>query len=94
MEIGKFPPTLLERLLSKIHINDTQVVLGAKVGEDAAIIDVEDTILKADLHLNNGTRTVVSSDHRYSDRPCPNEICDCLLHARNFSPHARPVNHR
>ena len=47
MEIGKFPPDLLERLLAKNLIHDPQVVLGPKVGEDAAVIDVGDQLLVA-----------------------------------------------
>ena len=47
MEIGKFPPTLLEKLLAKNVINDPQVVLGPKVGEDAAVVDVGDRLLVA-----------------------------------------------
>ena len=47
MEIGKFPPALLERLLTKNLINDPQVVLGPKLGEDAAVIDVGDRLLVA-----------------------------------------------
>ena len=47
MEIGKFPPALLERLLAKNLISDPQVVLGPKVGEDAAVIDVGDRLLVA-----------------------------------------------
>ena len=47
MEIGKFPPDLLGRLLAKNLINDPQVVLGPKVGEDAAVIDVGDQLLVA-----------------------------------------------
>ena len=47
MEIGKFPQELLERLLAKNLINDPQVVLGPKVGEDAAVIDVGEMLLVA-----------------------------------------------
>ena len=47
MEIGKFHPDLLERLLAKNLINDPQVLLGPKVGEDAAVIDVGDRLLVA-----------------------------------------------
>ena len=47
VEIGKFPPALLERLLAKIPIEDSQVVLGPKVGEDAAVIDVGERLLVA-----------------------------------------------
>ena len=47
LEIGKFPPALLERLLSKNLINDPRVVLGPKVGEDAAVIDVGERLLVA-----------------------------------------------
>ena len=47
MEIGKFPRALLERLLAKNLLNDPRVVLGPKVGEDAAVIDVGDRLLVA-----------------------------------------------
>ena len=47
MEIGKFPQELLERLLAKNLIEDPQVVLGPKVGEDAAVIDVGGKLLVA-----------------------------------------------
>jgi hydrogenase maturation factor len=47
LEIGKFPQELLERLLAKNIIEDPQVVLGPKVGEDAAVIDVGDRLLVA-----------------------------------------------
>ena len=48
MDIGKFPPVLLERLLAKNLINDPQVLLGPMVGEDAAVIDVGDRLLVAE----------------------------------------------
>ena len=47
MEIGKFPPDLLEKLLAKNPINDPRVVLGPRVGEDTAVIDVGDRLLVA-----------------------------------------------
>ncbi len=47
MEIGKFPPELLERLLGSIGRNDPRVVLGPRVGEDAAALDFGDRLLVA-----------------------------------------------
>lgn len=50
MQAGKLPNELLTRLLCKIEINDPRVVLGPKVGEDAALIDNGDKylVLKSD----------------------------------------------
>ena len=47
MDIGKFPPQLLARLLDKSRVNDPRVLLGPKVGEDAAVIDLGDRLLVA-----------------------------------------------
>ena len=47
MDIGKFPPHLLQRLLAKEGINDPRVLLGPKVGEDAAVLDMGDRLLVA-----------------------------------------------
>ena len=47
MNIGKFPPALLERLLAKGAIDDPQVVVGPKVGEDAAVVDLGSRLLVA-----------------------------------------------
>ncbi len=47
MDIGKFPPQLLERLLAKAGTSDRRVLLGPKVGEDAAVIDMGDRLLVA-----------------------------------------------
>lgn len=47
MDIGKFPPTLLEKLLAKPSHDDPRVVLGPALGEDAAIIDLGDRYLVA-----------------------------------------------
>ncbi len=47
MEIGKFPPELLERLLGSVGLDDPRVVLGPKVGEDAAALDFGDRLLVA-----------------------------------------------
>jgi hydrogenase maturation factor len=47
LNIGKFPPDLLERLLTKAEINDPRVIMGPKVGEDAAIIDMGERLLVA-----------------------------------------------
>ena len=45
--MGKFPPQLLERLLAKEGVSDPRVLLGPKVGEDAAVIDMGDRLLVA-----------------------------------------------
>ena len=47
MDIGKFPPSLLEKLFRKPGITDPQVLLGPGMGEDAAILDLGDTLLVA-----------------------------------------------
>ena len=47
MEVGKFPPELLERLLSSAESGDPRVVLGPRVGEDAAVLDFGDRLLIA-----------------------------------------------
>ncbi len=47
MDVGKFPPELLERLLGSINSNDPRVLLGPKVGEDAAVLDLGDRLLVA-----------------------------------------------
>ncbi len=47
MEIGKFPAELLGRLLGSIGIDDPRVVLGPRVGEDAAALDFGDRLLVA-----------------------------------------------
>ncbi len=47
MEIGKFPPELLERLLGSVDSHDPRVVLGPRVGEDAAALDFGDRLLIA-----------------------------------------------
>ena len=47
MNIGKFPPELLERLLESADLDDPRVVLGPRVGEDAAALDFGDRLLIA-----------------------------------------------
>ena len=47
MQVGKFPPELLERLLDKVKLDDARVLLGPRVGEDAALIDYGETVLVA-----------------------------------------------
>ena len=47
MDIGKFPPELLERLLSSVGAEDPRVLLGPRVGEDAAVLDFGDRLLVA-----------------------------------------------
>ena len=47
MDIGKFPPHLLQRLLSKPGVHDPSVLVGPKVGEDAAVVEMGDRLLVA-----------------------------------------------
>jgi len=47
MEIGKFPPELLERLLGSVPSDDPRVILGPRAGEDAAALDFGDRLLIA-----------------------------------------------
>jgi hydrogenase maturation factor len=47
MKLGKVPPQLLERLLAQVAIKDPRVLLGPKLGEDAALIDYGDKVLVA-----------------------------------------------
>ena len=47
MDIGKFPPSLLDKLLRKARVSDPRVVLGPGVGEDAAVLDLGEALLVA-----------------------------------------------
>ena len=47
MDIGKFPHSLLEKLLQKPRVTDPKVLLGPGLGEDAAVIDLAETLLIA-----------------------------------------------
>ncbi len=47
MFAGKLPMELLSRLLSDIDVRDPRVALGARAGEDAALIDMGDRYLVA-----------------------------------------------
>ena len=47
LRVGKLPPNLLERLLAKVSIEDPRVLVGGRVGEDAAVIDMGDRVLVA-----------------------------------------------
>ena len=47
MDIGKFPPELLERLLGSVPSEDPRVLLGPRLGEDAAVLDLGDRLLVA-----------------------------------------------
>ena len=39
LPVGKLPPELLAKLLGQVETADTGVILGARIGEDAALID-------------------------------------------------------
>jgi hydrogenase expression/formation protein HypE len=45
--VGKLPSELLARLLDKYRLEDERVVLGARIGEDAAVLDMGDRYLVA-----------------------------------------------
>ncbi len=47
MEAGKFPASLLAKLLAGVTIKDSRVVLGPLAGEDAAALDMGDRLLVA-----------------------------------------------
>ena len=47
MEVGKFPASLLERILAKVHISDPRVVGGPRVGEDTAVLQTSGSLLVA-----------------------------------------------
>ena len=47
MHIGKLPPDVLERLLAQVPATDPRVLLGGRIGEDAALIDMGDRVLVA-----------------------------------------------
>src|SRR5260370_40341613 len=40
LAVGKLPPQLLERLLGKVPLTDPRVVMGPRLGEDAAGLDL------------------------------------------------------
>ena len=47
LAVGKLPPQLLERLLGKVPLTDPRVVMGPRLGEDAAVLDMGDRYLVA-----------------------------------------------
>ena len=47
LAVGKLPPQLLERLLAKVAPTDPRVVMGPRLGEDAAVLDMGDRYLVA-----------------------------------------------
>jgi hydrogenase maturation factor len=47
LPVGKLPPQLLERLLAKHAPTDPRVIVGPRVGEDAAVLDMGDRYLVA-----------------------------------------------
>jgi hydrogenase maturation factor len=47
LKTGKLPPRLLESLLREVPVTDPRVVLGPRLGEDAALIDLGDRYLAA-----------------------------------------------
>ena len=47
MEVGKFPASLLERILANVDISDPRVVVGPRVGEDTAVLQTSGSLLVA-----------------------------------------------
>ena len=47
MDIGKFTNSLIEKLLQKTGVADPRVLLGPGLGEDAAVLDLGETLLVA-----------------------------------------------
>jgi hydrogenase expression/formation protein HypE len=47
LHFGKLPPAVLERLLERVPRGDPRVVVGPRIGEDAAVIDFGDRYLVA-----------------------------------------------
>ena len=47
VQFGKLPPDMLARLLARIPLGDPRVVVGPRVGEDAAVLDFGDRYLVA-----------------------------------------------
>ena len=47
LAVGKLPPQILERLLGKLAPADPRVVMGPRLGEDAAVLDMGDRYLVA-----------------------------------------------
>ena len=47
MDVGKFPPQVLEAMLAKNSVADPRVLLGPAVGEDAAVVDMGERLLVA-----------------------------------------------
>jgi hydrogenase expression/formation protein HypE len=47
LPVGKLPPALLQSLFDKHPVTDERVVVGPRVGEDAAVIDMGDRYLVA-----------------------------------------------
>ena len=45
--VGKLPPEYLARLLAQVPSNNPRLILGARVGEDAAVIEMPDRYLVA-----------------------------------------------
>src|SRR5258708_6475838 len=50
LAVGKLPPQLLERLLGKVPLTDPRVVMGPRLGEDAAVLDTGDRYPGATAH--------------------------------------------
>lgn len=47
LPVGKLPPKMLADILKKYTVHDGSVIVGAEVGEDAAVIDMRDFYLLA-----------------------------------------------
>ena len=71
MDVGKFPPELLGRLLGSAVPDDPRVVLGPRVGEDAAALDFGDRLLIA---KSDPVTFAVDRAGWYAVQVCANDI--------------------
>ena len=71
MDVGKFPPDLLERLLMSAESGDPRVVLGPRVGEDAAALDFGDRLLVA---KSDPVTFATSRAGWYAVQVCANDV--------------------
>ena len=78
--VGKLPPEYLERLLSQAPASDPRLIVGARLGEDAAVIEMADRYLVAKtdpitfaiekigwyaVHINANDVAVMGADPRW-----------------------------
>src|SRR6266404_3133601 len=60
LAVGKLPPQLLERLLGKVPLTDPRVVMGPRLGEDAAVLDLGEACAELGVALIGGHTEVTA----------------------------------